>query len=251
MIIKIDYREKELIEYFSTKVIDKKLIIKKDNLPIGDILICDNSNNDLIIIERKTVTDLASSIYDGRYKEQSYRLQHSNTHNHNIIYLIEGNLDKKLYTQSITKNTLMSAIFSLNYIKGFSIMRTVNTIESGDYILQIANKLDKINTIAYYNTDNIQNNENMIQYSDTVKCVKKLNVTNENISEIMLAQIPNVSINIARKILEKYKNIKTFIKNLEENPNLLDDFKTESKEGKFRKLNRNTINNIYHYLINV
>ena len=60
----IDVREKSLIaECF--KLLDK-LEIK--NLPLGDAIIQDDSGNDLIIIERKTLTDLASSIKDGRYE---------------------------------------------------------------------------------------------------------------------------------------------------------------------------------------
>ena len=35
---------------------------------------------------------LNSSIKDGRYVEQSHRLTGYNMHNHNIIYLIEGDL---------------------------------------------------------------------------------------------------------------------------------------------------------------
>ena len=246
MIIKIDYREYDILEYLSNKCESDMITIQKENLPIGDIIISDNSNNDILIIERKTIADLASSIYDGRYKEQSFRLQQTNIHNHNIVYLVEGNLDKKLYTKSINKNTLMSAIFSLNYVKGFSVVRTFNTIETGDYILQMANKLNKADTKSYYA---MEVNENNVVYSDTIKCVKKDNVTSENISEIMLAQIPNVSINVARKIIEKFSNIKTLIKSLEENKDLLKDFKIEGKEGKLRKLNKNTIANIYNYLI--
>jgi len=248
MIIKIDYREYDLLEYFASKEPCDMVKIQKENLSIGDIIISDDNNNDILIIERKTITDLASSIYDGRYKEQSFRLQNSEIHNHNIVYLIEGSLDKKLYTKSINRNTLMSAIFSLNYVKGFSIVRTFTTIETGDYILQMVHKLNKTETQSYYTRED---KEGGMQYSDTIKCVKKDNVTSENISEIMLAQIPNVSINVARKLIERFSNIKTLIKNLEENKDLLLDIKIEGKEGKLRKLNKNTIANIYNYLINV
>lgn len=40
------------------------------------------------IIERKKADDLASSIIDGRYKEQKYRLKMSNIKN--VFYLFEG-----------------------------------------------------------------------------------------------------------------------------------------------------------------
>ena len=37
---------------------------------------------------------MLSSIKDGRYEEQSYRLNGLSHHNHNIVYLIEGDVNK-------------------------------------------------------------------------------------------------------------------------------------------------------------
>lgn len=42
------------------------------------------------IIERKTISDLLSSLNDGRYLEQKYRLKKSCISN--VVYLIEGNV---------------------------------------------------------------------------------------------------------------------------------------------------------------
>ena len=49
----------------------------------------------IILIERKSLNDLESSIKDGRYSEQSIRLNSSEIHNHNIYYLIEGNIQQE------------------------------------------------------------------------------------------------------------------------------------------------------------
>ena len=71
----IDCRESKLIESCK-KLLDKynyiTLITK--NLDLGDIIIQDDDENDKIIIERKTISDLLSSITVGRYNEQSFRL---------------------------------------------------------------------------------------------------------------------------------------------------------------------------------
>ena len=40
------------------------------------------------IVERKTGSDLASSIIDGRYEEQKFRLKNCGINN--VIYLVEG-----------------------------------------------------------------------------------------------------------------------------------------------------------------
>ena len=62
-----------------------------NKLDLGDIIISTNEGEELMIIERKSLNDLASSIKDGRYAEQSYRLNGCSQHNHNIVYLVEGN----------------------------------------------------------------------------------------------------------------------------------------------------------------
>jgi ERCC4-type nuclease len=67
--------------------------IEKEVLNIGDVILKFNDNTEMCVIERKTIQDLLSSIKDGRYEEQSYRLIHASGHNpHNILYIIEGQL---------------------------------------------------------------------------------------------------------------------------------------------------------------
>ena len=88
MKIVLDDREIHLYEKLIPIVQDKEIITKK-TLPLGDILINKDDNSELLLIERKTITDLLSSIKDGRYEEQSYRLIHSSgIPPHNIIYII-------------------------------------------------------------------------------------------------------------------------------------------------------------------
>jgi ERCC4-type nuclease len=115
-----------------------------ENLPLSDIIIKDKNNNELILIERKSINDLASSIQDGRYNEQSYRLDNTEIHNHNIIYLIEGNLAmwNNRYSR-ITQDTIYSAMVSLMYYKGFSVFRTYTLVETAEFTLNMALKINK------------------------------------------------------------------------------------------------------------
>ena len=71
----IDNREKDLIKL----LIEKKIEIECQNLELGDIVFTNNEsklngNEELIMIERKTVDDLMASIKDGRHREQKIRL---------------------------------------------------------------------------------------------------------------------------------------------------------------------------------
>ena len=92
MLIKVDNRETELIRcikyVLEISPIYKDVQMVVETLPLGDAILCKNET-EMVIIERKSLRDLAASIKDGRYEEQSYRLNGLPIHNHNIVYLTE------------------------------------------------------------------------------------------------------------------------------------------------------------------
>ena len=153
MFIKIDIREAELIEscnfLLNTMQCFSNLKIVTESLPIGDIIICsdlknDAQNDERVIIERKSLRDLSASIKDGRYEEQSYRLNGIPHHNHNIVYLIEGTMEKyNIFKGNNDKMMLYSAMVSINYYKGFSLWRSSSISESALIICNCAYKLAK------------------------------------------------------------------------------------------------------------
>jgi len=251
MHIKLDYRETDLqvsLCNVLTKNTNPSIIIKNENLPLGDIIIYDETTEkELVIIERKTLKDLASSIRDGRYAEQSYRLNECNMHNHNIIYLIEGDLRRYVpYKTNIDKKTLISSMISINYFKGFSVHRTFDILESAEWIMQLVNKLQKTDKQSYYTGGKETQN---IKYSDVSKRVKKDNITPDNIGIIMLSQIPSVSSNMASIIINKFENIKNLISSLEKDSKALSTVTIETKTGTTRKLSKSCISNIYNFLV--
>jgi len=156
LLIKVDFREKELIALLQLKMmnddVNSNIKLKVDNLKIGDIAFVEidvNENEigeELVVFERKSLNDLASSIKDGRYAEQSFRLDgYQAVPNHNIVYLIEGDLSKyreNKYTR-INKKTLLSSMFSILYYKGFSVVRTMNVLETCDLVSSWADKLER------------------------------------------------------------------------------------------------------------
>ena len=156
LLIKVDFREKELIALLQLKMmndaVNSNIKLKVDNLKIGDIAFVkvdeneNEINEELVLFERKSLNDLASSIKDGRYAEQSFRLDgYRAVSNHNIVYLIEGDLSKyreNKYTR-INKKTLLSSMFSILYYKGFSVVRTMNALETCDLISSWAEKMER------------------------------------------------------------------------------------------------------------
>jgi ERCC4-type nuclease len=179
MIIKIDSRERELINlckyYLEISPLYKNIQIVTGNLPIGDIIICDDKQEERIVIERKSIRDLSASIKDGRYEEQSYRLNGLHHENHNIIYLIEGDLNgKNSFKDRVDKITIYSAMFSLNHYKGFSVLRTFTQDETSLVICNMAYKMHKCdleNKKSYYQSSNSlldKNDENEDNEENTI-----------------------------------------------------------------------------------
>ena len=258
----IDNREpKEL----KTLIQDKIENVELKNLEIGDIIFLDDNDNIVLIFERKSISDLISSIKDGRYSEQSFRLQEYPLHNHNIFYLIEGSLlnSRKQYNETIQK-IVYSAMFSLSYSKGFSLLHTSGMVETAEFIIYFFQKIVKDKSIKpFYKTINVINdivkeetsesketkeNEDNNDYVSHIKTSKKSHITKENINEIMLTQIPNVSMITSKCILSEYNNIENLIKCLRENNNCLENLRLKNKNGE-RKIAKNTIENIKLYLL--
>lgn len=119
------------------------LMIESKQLELGDLVLCDNTDEILLVFERKSIDDLASSIRDGRYREQSSRLDNYSVHNHNIIYIIEGNIDRVHSKSRVKTNALRSAVVSLNLNKGFSTLKTVSVDDTARWILAYCYKVEK------------------------------------------------------------------------------------------------------------
>jgi ERCC4-type nuclease len=259
----IDMRERDIMTCCQTIVcahpLKNSVNVVSSVLPIGDIIISNaDTNEDLVIIERKTLADLSASIKDGRYTEQSYRLNGIPHLNHNIIYLIEGDITRlSIFKSKIDKQMLYSAIFSINYFKGFSVMRSMSLEESATIICNMVIKLLKSNNKLPYYTSlpstvpvlQIDSTvEEAKEYCSVVKRVKKENITKDNIGEIMLCQIPGISDVSARAIFQKFKTISDLILSIKEDVHCMDDIKTTMSNGKTRKINKTVIKSIIDFL---
>lgn len=257
-ILKLDIRESDLIDKIPKMLEDNKIEnvkIINCSLDIGDIIIENNKEEELIIIERKTINDLASSIQDGRYNEQSLRLNSTDVHNHNIYYIIEGSVEKYKNNYSrIKKDTIYSSIFSLNYYKGFSVIRSDNTDETATILVKILKKMLRDTTKkGYYNNIKQEKidiqNKSQPQYSDVIKRVKKENIKPNNIGSIILSQIPGISKKISSIIMEKYGSLYELMIILHENPNALKNETYVTDKGQKRRINHKCIQSINDYLL--
>ena len=293
MIINIDYRETKLIELIKPKIdahndnaknaknAKNIITLEISNLPLGDITLSHEKNGKpIIIIERKSVKDLAGSIRDGRYNEQSARLNEYPIANHNIVYLIEGSIrDYKPpnvnMKNPITYPALYSSLISVLYYKGFSVLRTVDVQETAELLYRITDKISRNsgkNELPYYSNNNANSNENANSSENAnsnenantditdALCSgsnkKSSNITPDNIGIIMLCQIPGIGKTAATAIMNEYETIGDLINDLRQDKTCLNNLKysvgTQNEEGKDikqRKISKTVIDNLIKYLV--
>ena len=253
MLIRVDMREDALYGLFqanATTATTANHALRSESLPVGDVILSSaDGETDYIVFERKSLPDLAASIRDGRYKEQSLRLQaFPNVHSHNVVYIVEGDFSR--YSErfsKIGKGALHSAMCSLNYYKGFSVVRTMSLAETHEIIQSYANKLAA--SPAPYGHYHKPHETSAEDYCSAlkVKQVKCDNITPQNIGEIMLCSIPGVSNKTASVIMKKYTTLRALIESLKESGSgeCLADIRLDTQ----RKLSKQCIQNIYNFLM--
>jgi len=252
MIIKIDNREPNILkDYFSKQYLNTSL----SNLSLGDIIL--EHNDSEVIIERKTVTDLASSIRDGRLREQKIRLIH-NYAKKNIIYVIEGDItqnNNSMYFNKINKYTIYSSIINMLVRDNIHLFMTSNVHHTIEFIEMIMKKMKKGTLKVVKSNQPHQLTQYAQQVStrhiSSIKLNKQANLTRDLVYASQLACIPGISSNIAHSIMNIYPTMKVLINTLhtiseEERIELLRNIKTE----KSRRIGIKIAQNINKYIFN-
>ena len=237
----IDCREKKLISLFE----QKQVAVSVESLPLGDICIRDKDGSLVALFERKTIQDLLSSISDGRYEEQSFRLQQCGLEKRKIYYVIEGNIEQYVGKGQglYSKSTVHSCMYSLTYVKGFSLICSNSVTHTSDIIEKFFKKIE---------SDPSAGSEGPHQYIDSVKLTKKGNLSDEMVTVMMLAQIPKVSKNAAEAVMKNYKySIPKLVDALNENSDCLSEVVLSIANNKTRKLSKPCIEGIKKYMLNI
>jgi len=228
---------------------EKPFEIEKKPICLGDIHFVQD-DKEILIIERKSLQDLVSSIKDGRYEEQSYRLIHSSgIHRHHIVYVVEGLFSQ--LRQPRDKKMVYSAMTMLQLYKGFSVIRTQSVVNTAEWILYTADKLGRElerGNLPWTPESKEGGGEEPIPYCNVVKKTKKDNITPDNIGEIILSQIPSISSVSAIAIMKKFGTITQLIDAIRNDPTCLNDIVCETK-GKTRKIGKNVVENILKFLV--
>ena len=224
----LDCREHQLIEIFNRMNISSYSYSTKQLL-VGDIQIT-ASNNYVLLIERKSVSDLISSINDGRYKEQKCRLIKHIEEQKQLgitirpLYIVEGSYDLNAPVfGKITKEQehagFTGSLISTQLRDNIPIFRTFDMDETvyliNRMICRMQNSKTYIELFNGYITNNSMNSMNSmnsnndinINYLSNVKVKKSDNINPQSWNILALTSIPGVSYNIAECIINKYASI--------------------------------------------
>ena len=146
-------------------------------LPIGDYIVSHET-----VIERKSINDLISSIFDGRLFDQCNRLKE---HFQFPIILLEGNVDE---IESITENPLVfyGALSTIAVDYKIPIIPTPNASHTAKLLVSLSSRKESIK-------------------GPLLKKIKKSNdVQKQQLS--VLCSLPGVGEKIAIRMLEKFES---------------------------------------------
>lgn len=221
--------------------------IRKQTMTIGDMAIVrEGEEKPVLLIERKSLSDLLASIQDGRYKEQSQRLLHaSGMDPHRIVYLIEGPIGGLPVSQ---RQKVYSAMTSISLGKGFSVMRTWSIQESAEWLVRLVDKLTRSPELLPNAALVVSDATTVTQM--TMTAVKKNNITPDNIGEILLVQIPGISSVTAKAILASYENSFTrVLRAVESKDPVLQTIQYQAADGKMRKISKGIVGKLQELFV--
>jgi len=181
-------------------------------LELGDIKIvlsvCDNIVRELVF-ERKTLSDMVSSMHDGRYREQKARLL-SNIATNNISYIVEGDS----ICQSIKRGakSVSSAYFNMIFRDDIHLFFTRDVAETGQMLLSICTKMTE-NPSNYTVATTSSTEQIPKEYTGCLKLKSKKNhnITPVNCMVLQLAQVPSISNVIAKNICVVFPTMHTLV----------------------------------------
>ena len=199
---------KELFNIFSKKKInDEKIKIEVDNrernslipsllmkegfeiefkqLPVADYLI------NGVAVERKTVSDLKSSIINKRIISQLLELKQYPNH----VLLVEGIIDEDLYNGGIHENAFRGFMLSVALEFKTPVIFTHNEKDTAKYLAVLARRSEK---------------------GETGIRAAKILLSGEEQAQFILEGFPNIGAVKAKKLLEKFGSLQKIFNALEE-----------------------------------
>ena len=191
MEIWVDNREVEL----KRTMVDSFVHAKQ--LDIGDVVFA-HEGRILAVFERKTASDLSSSVVDGRYVEQKARLHaFSTTHNVPVVYIIEG-CSMMCHNDARLSDSSLSALkISMVFDHDIKVVYTESVQQTVEFLRRACRHIS-----SHIDADACPK-----ATMDDIMCMKRNRlITSANLFRLQLAQIPGVSIKLSQIIASTFEN---------------------------------------------
>jgi len=213
---------------------NKNVCVSQKALELGDIQILYGETK-VLIAERKTVSDLAASLKDSRYREQKARLiGTASDWLCTPVYIIEGfnNIWQMEKYKNLPINMLKGALANIMLRDNLHIVTTESTIEIVDKIKSWILCINK----HYEKIKNRDKTDNKVSYGEALHVKKSKNMTNDLCFCNMLMTIKGLSYTKALAIQDKYNTMLSLcvayskIKSETDRDNLLKDIKVSGRK---------------------
>lgn len=208
LVVHIDFREKELFEVLKSKAENLPFIIASQNLDVGDVMIGLESGEPLLVMERKTLSDLASSNRDGRYREQRARLLSVKGQGVAIAYIIEigsgwSNELNRVWPGKVVESTLYSIVLRLQLRYGISVLQVKDTAGTIALIGQLCKMLQEDSEVFSQSGGLVGDaTAAAAVYTEALSAQKSANRNMKRIAAGMLCAIPGVGAKMSESILD-------------------------------------------------
>jgi ERCC4-type nuclease len=179
----VDNRERNSL--VATHLVKEGFDVEWKQLPVGDYIVKG------VAIERKTVSDLKSSIINKRIIQQLLELKQYSKH----LLLVEGILDEDVYNGGIHENAFRGFLLSVALDYNVPLIFTHDEEDTARYILVLAKKQER---------------------PETGIRASKIMMTLEERQQFVLEGFPNVGPKKARRLLEKFGSLKNIFESSED-----------------------------------
>lgn len=204
LVLHIDYREKSLFDALNKP--GSGLNVASQNLEVGDVMFSLEGGEPLLVLERKSLSDLASSNRDGRYREQRARLLSVKGQGITIGYIIEtgpngwSNELNRVWPGNVSETSLYSILLRLQLRHGISVLQTKDTAGSVSLIRHLYKMLQE-DTEAF-SADDATATVAAAAYTEALSAQKSANRSLKRVAAGMLCGCPGIGAKMSESILD-------------------------------------------------
>ena len=192
--------------------------IEASNLEYGDVwILVEQQNNDdttwRLVFERKTMSDLAASIKDGRYREQKLRLL-AHCERSALAYIIEGGhsfASDRVTVHGLSHKAVSGALINTMYRDGIRIVHTQTAEETAHFLTGLATRIAK-DPDSFCMQRNSRSSSTCSEYAQaSIQARRTKRMGTEHVFATQLSIIPGVSPTLGSAIAARYDTMANFL----------------------------------------